>query len=447
MIAEHRIGSRAMFLRVKTDPESGYKSVQLVESVRTGKTFSQRVVRRIGVARSEAELDKLMELGEIVKAEALRERAASLLTPEDFAEIAIKALRKGETEGPPIMIEQLSEERQVVTGIHEACGAVYRQLGFDGLLPTERKPAEQDALRHTVMARIANPYRKRDTIRQLESDLGVSIPVRRICRMMDRLDDGTIERMKSLAARATWKLLPEPPSVAFFYCTMLHFESVDEDRWHGEIVVLLALMAAADGIPIGFEVFPESESEWTSVIPSLERMRKREQVEQAIYVADRGVFGEENLNDMEERGLQYIIGTGWDGLKGIAANVPEMDRRELRARYRERRLVEESFRITKHDLEARPSFRWTPERVKAHIAIAYMALSCMRNLEHRVALKQSERMSPERIRQALVARHCSIIRDNRSGRRYALPSNTTPDLELIGRALELPISRTPCWIE
>ncbi len=58
MIAEHRVGSRAMFLRVKTAPESGYKTVQLVESVRTGKAFSQRIVRRIGVARSDAELEQ-----------------------------------------------------------------------------------------------------------------------------------------------------------------------------------------------------------------------------------------------------------------------------------------------------------------------------------------------------------------------------------------------------
>ena len=447
MIAEHRIGSRAMFLRVKTAPESGYKTVQLVESVCTGKAFSQRIVRRIGVARSNAELDKLMELGEVVKADAQRERAASLLVPEDFAEAAIKAQRAGGRKGPPVAIEDISEECRVVTGIHEACGAVYRQLGFDGMLPSEKDRSARKALCHTVMARIANPDSKSGIDRPLEAELGLSMPVKKICRTMDRLDDGTLECMKSLAADATRRLLPERPSIAFFYCTPLHFESVEEDGWRGATEVLMALMAATDGLPLGFAVFLESECEGKSLIPSLERMRKREQVEQAIYVADRDVFGERNLKDMEERGLRYIVGTGWDGLKGIAANIPGMGRPELRGRYRGLRQVEESFRVTKHDLEMRPTFDWTPERVKAHIAIAYMAHVCLRHLEFRVALQQGERMTPERIRKALAARQCSIMRDGVSERRYALPSTTTPDMERICRAMELPISRTSRWIE
>ena len=418
------------------------------------------------------------------------------------------------------------------------------------------------ALRHMVMARIANPGSKRGTARRLEAELGVSIPVQRIHRMMDRLDGEAIESMKSLAAEAARRLLPERPSVVFFDCTTLHFESVEEDGLrefgfsksgrHGRTQVLLALMAASDGLPAGFEVFPGSDCEGKSLIPSLERMRRRERAEQAIHVADRGMFGEENLKDMEERGLQCIVGarlkslpkalkerildpgsyqpTGnsgesksaefehggrrvvvgwsrararkdaadrrkavdklteklrrsaspaqalsrrghgrfvkvegkaklsvdrkkieeaarWDGLKGIAANVPGMGHPELLARYRELWRVEESFRTAKHDLRVRPVFHWKPERVKAHIAIAYMAFACVRHLAYRVALQQRERMSPERIRQALAARQCSIVRDSRSGRQYALPSTATPDMERICRTLGLPMSRAPYWIE
>ena len=55
-----------MFLRVKTRPGSSRKSVQLVESVREGRKVSQRIVRHVGVAETEAELEELMELGETI---------------------------------------------------------------------------------------------------------------------------------------------------------------------------------------------------------------------------------------------------------------------------------------------------------------------------------------------------------------------------------------------
>ena len=86
------------------------------------------------------------------------------------------------------MIEQTREERRVVTGFHEAYGSVYLQLGFDDLLPTARNRMAREALQHIAAARIANPDSKRGTVQRLESDLGVSIPVQRIYRMMNRLD-------------------------------------------------------------------------------------------------------------------------------------------------------------------------------------------------------------------------------------------------------------------
>ena len=551
-----------MFLRVKARPGSSRKSVQLVESVREGRKVSQRIVRHVGVAKTDAELEELMELGETIKVEIRCERQPSLLPQEKLVDLAIETRREKAKAGPPVVIEETREEHRVVTGFHEAYGAVYRQLGFDGLLPTKRNRTARETLRHIATARIANPESKRGTARRLESDLGVSIPVQRICRMMDRLDEKAIESMKDLAAGAARRLLPEPASVVFFDCTTLHFESVDADGLrefgfskngrHARTQVLLALMVTSDGLPIGYEVFPGSEYEGKSLIPSLENMRKREGVETAIHVADRGMFGEANLKDMEDRDLQYIVGarlkslpkdlkerildleaykttggsedslsaefkhkgrrivvgwsrkrakkdaadrkkaidklvrklgrsanpaqalsgrgfgrfvklTGkarlevdetkikeaarWDGLKGVVTNTPDMGHSELFARYRELWRVEESFRITKHDLKVRPVFHWKPDRVKAHIAIAYMAFACVRHLAYRIALRQGERMSPERIRTALAARQCSIVRDMRSKRRYALPSKTTPDMDRICRTLGLPMSRTPYWIE
>ena len=124
-----------MFLRVKTKPGSSGKSVQLVESVREGRKVSQRIVRHVGVAKTDAELEKLMELGEVIKVEAQCERQPSLLPQEKLVALALEARREKAKKGPPVVIEKTREEHRVVTGFHEACGAVYRQLGFDVLLP------------------------------------------------------------------------------------------------------------------------------------------------------------------------------------------------------------------------------------------------------------------------------------------------------------------------
>ena len=473
-----------MFLRVKTKPGSPNKSVQLVESVREGRKVSQRIVRHVGVAKTDADLEELMELGETIKVGIRCERQPSLLPQEKLVDLAIKTRREKAKKGPPVVIEETREEHRVVTGFHEAYGAVYRQLGFDGLLPTKRNRTARETLRHIATARIANPESKLGTARRLASDLGVSIPVQRIYRMMDRLDGKAIESMKDLAAGATRRLLPEPASVVFFDCTTLHFESVDADGLrefgfskngrHARTQVLLALMVTSDGLPIGYEVFPGSEYEGKSLIPSLENMREREGVETAIHVADRRKAVDKLVRKLGRSAnpAQALSGRGfgrfvklagkarlevdedkikeaarWDGLKGVVTNAPDMGHSELFDRCRELWRVEESFRITKHDLKVRPVFHWKPARVKAHIAIACTAFACVRHLAYRIALRQGERMSPERIRTALAGRQCSIVRDTRSKRRYALPSKTTPDMDRICRTLGLPMSRTPCWIE
>ena len=116
---------------------------------------------------------------------------------------------------------------------------------------------------------------------------------------------------------------------------------------------------------------------------------------------------------LEVDGKKIEEAARWDGLKGVVTNAPDMGHSELFARCRELWRVEESFRITKHDLKVRPVFHWKPDRVKAHIAIAFMAFACVRHLAYRIAF----------------------------------PSKTTPDMDCICRILGLPTSRAPYWIE
>ncbi len=119
-----------MFVRVKTTPNSPRKSVQLVEGVRLGGKVRQRIVRHVGVATDEAELVRLKELGEYLKARIGHERQPGLFPPEQAAEQVIEAGRveAATPDSTPLRVDlkALREERRIVTGIHEAYGCVYR---------------------------------------------------------------------------------------------------------------------------------------------------------------------------------------------------------------------------------------------------------------------------------------------------------------------------------
>ncbi len=145
-----------------------------------------------------------------------------------------------------------------------------------------------DALFHVVMARIANPDSKRGSVRRLEEDFGVSLPLEKVYRMMDQLDVKTITHLRR--REASRSLLP----VLFFDCTTLYFETAVEDelRQHGfskdgkhrDSQVLLALMVTREGLPISYEVFPGSTYEGHSLVPVLQDMQRRHQVERAVCV-------------------------------------------------------------------------------------------------------------------------------------------------------------------
>jgi transposase len=133
------------------------------------------------------------------------------------------------------------------------------------------------------------------------------------------------------------------------------------------------------------------------------------------------VLGEAHLEIDEVKLASEAI---WDGVTGILTNHPILENQQILANYRGLWQVEESFRISKHDLKIRPIFHWTPRRIKAHMAIAFMAFVCVRYLEYRVNL-ETEKLSPEQIRQSLMSVQATVIRDTQSIKDYLflLPIN------------------------
>ena len=545
-----------MFIRVKSTPNSPRRSVQIVQSLRQGSQVRQKIIRHVGIAMDDQELERLKELAEFIKVGIQTQTQASLFSQEELARQLSEARQQAQTHPMKVDLRALRETQRAVSGIHEVYGKIYRELGLHRLLRVSRYRASSEALFQCVMARIANPKSKRASVRLLEEDFGVRLPLEKVYRMMDQLDASRVERLQRLSGAAAESLLAEPLDLLFFDCTTLYFESfvADELKQPGyskdakfkESQVLLALVVTPRGLPVSYEVLPGSSFEGHSLLPVIERMRRRHTLRRVVIVADRGMLSEENLKALESVEAHYIVGARlrklpksvqaqlldsscyrasaqgegrlmelyhrgrrvvvryssvrarkdardrqvaveklikkigksqnpksllnnygykkylriegdsrlqvdqvkmeeeqrWDGLHGVVTNLTQMEAEEVLGHYRGLWQVEEAFRVSKHDLRVRPIFHWTPARIRAHLAITFMALLCVRHLAYRVEL-QSRRLSPEAIRTALLHVQSSVLEHLSTRRRYVIPSSVSREAEKIYQVMGLKHSRVP----
>jgi transposase len=132
----------------------------------------------------------------------------------------------------------------------------------------------------------------------------------------------------------------------------------------------------------------------------------------------------------------------WDGLHGVITNIKEMEAIEIINHYHELWQIEETFRISKHDLRIRPIYHWTSRRIKSHIAICFISLVCLRVLAHRVKVQYS-RLSVEVIIKILTSVQVSILKDIKTKKRYAIPSKITQEIKKIYQVVGKKISDQP----
>ncbi len=71
------------------------------------------------------------------------------------------------------------------------------------------------------------------------------------------------------------------------------------------------------------------------------------------------------------------------GLKGYVTNLPraQMTGAAVIEAYHDLWRVEESFRMTKHDLRARPVFHHQRDTIEAHLTVVFAALAISRHLQ------------------------------------------------------------------
>jgi transposase len=72
--------------------------------------------------------------------------------------------------------------------------------------------------------------------------------------------------------------------------------------------MILAVILDGDGRPVCCEMWPGNTADVTSLVPVIERLRRRFAIERVCVVADRGMISAATLAEIEARGLLYILG-------------------------------------------------------------------------------------------------------------------------------------------
>ena len=97
---------------------------------------------------------------------------------------------------------------------------------------------------------------------------------------------------------------------------------------------------------------------------------------------------------------QFEADALWDGYYAIQTNSKRLNPQEILYAYHGLWKIEESFRVIKSTMEARPIFHWTPKRILGHFVLCFIAFLLERTLEQELRKKGIE-ASPEQIREAL----------------------------------------------
>lgn len=566
-----------MFVRTKEFPGSPKKCIQIVKSVRQGSAVNQKVVKHIGCSEDEKELEELRLLGEFIKDKLLHSNTLPLFSTEELYDKTKLARiqsfskefeqKKGKRavfytqEDYMVNMSNLEEEARFVNGIHDIYGELFDELNLKSIF---KNPARQKAIVNTfknvVLARIANPDSKKSSVHNLEENFGITLSLDYVYKMMDKLDDEAVEKLNNLAYKTTLTLFGKI-DVVFFDATTVYFESFTEDEFKkngyskdlkfNQPQVLLALMVTDKGLPIGYEAFSGNTYEGHTLLDAVSKLKAKYNIRSCIYVADSGMFNQDNLKALEERGFDYIVGARiknlpssiqqeilntqdyidmdnnikakeinflgkrlivtysqkradkdkkdrlkqieklekkllkhknpkefisnsickkylqieeqdkltisirqdkvqedekWDGLKGIIVRSETLSIQEALSHYSGLYQVEESFRITKHDLKVRPIYHYKPQRVKAHLAICFAAYILVRQLEYRVAL-QYKKLSLEYIRRLLIDIQTSIVVEKTKRIRYAIPSKISKEAKKIYQIIGLTHQTTPYIVE
>lgn len=279
-----------MFVRRKPNT-SGSTSIQLISKIHG----RYKVYKTIGCATTQQEIEQLTYLAK-QEIEKLTGQPKLFISESDAAiEQAYSTLSNASirTIGPEIIF-----------------GKIYNSIGFSAI--------REDLFRHLVISRLAFPLSKLKTIEYLYRYQGIMLDIDAVYRFLDKLNDRLKDQVEQIAFAHTLKLLKGNVNIVFYDMTTLYFEASDEDDLrktgfskdgkHQNPQIFIGLLVGLDGYAIGYDIFEGNIYEGHTLIPFIEKMSRKFKLNKPVVVADAGLLSNDNIDALESKGYEYIIG-------------------------------------------------------------------------------------------------------------------------------------------
>ncbi len=305
-----------MYFRRKTSAGRAY--LQIVESRRDGAQVRQQVIATLGrfeELKASGQLERLVRSGARFAAKAMVLSAAG----DDAAiKIAVRRL------GPALVFERLWEETSCRAVIAELAGK--RKHGF----------ALERAVFLTMLHRLFVSGSDRAADRWREDYAiagGARLTLHHLYRAMAWLGEELPEKEQDgrtpFSPRCIKDVVEERLfahrrdlftrlDLVFMDTTSLYFEGAggrtlgrygySKDHRPDLRQMILAVVIDGDGRPVCSEMWPGNTADVTTLIPVIDRLRRRFSIARVGVVADRGLISAEALAELEARRLLYILG-------------------------------------------------------------------------------------------------------------------------------------------
>jgi len=279
-----------MFVREKKNA-SGSVSIQIISKEKG----LYKVVKTIGSATVLQKIEELkkqahQEIKELKKQLELFESKNDKLVEQVFESLQNSNIR---TVGPELIF-----------------GKIFDHIGFDKI--------NEEMFRHLVISRLAFPLSKLKTSEYLYRYQGVSLGIDSIYRFLDKLNNRLKPQVERIAFEHTKRVVGGEINVVFYDMTTLYFEASDEDDLrktgfskdgkHQHPQIFLGLLVALGGYAIGYDIFEGNTYEGHTLIPFLEKISKKFNLEKPVVIADSGLLSKSNITALEGKKYEYILG-------------------------------------------------------------------------------------------------------------------------------------------
>lgn len=277
-----------MFVRRKPN-KSGLVSVQVIDKSR-GK---YNVVKTIGSSKDPSEIERLIAEGKRYAQELMG------LQQIDF------------TDHKKIFSEVLSSiNSHKLVGIEYVLGRIFDDIGFSQI--------KDDLFKDLVLYRLVYPRSKLKTVEYLYRYEQKSYTEDDIYRFMDKLHSKHKELVQQISFNHTLNVLDGTLHAVFYDVTTIYFEiereddirkpGFSKDGKHKNPQIVLGLLVSKDAYPLAYDIFEGNKYEGDTFLPILEGFQKKYYFEKLTVVADAGLLSNKNINELIEKGYEFILG-------------------------------------------------------------------------------------------------------------------------------------------